>query len=59
VPCRTALPDSRRCQVGNGYRIPGLARAVSTVIRAARSDAKSDVGKGKAPPSRRSQERFA
>jgi hypothetical protein len=45
---------------------PGLARALSTVIRATRSDAKSDAGKGKAPPSRRfksvrcrSQERFA
>jgi hypothetical protein len=51
--CRTALRDSRRCQVGNGYSIPGLARAFSTVIRATRSDAKSDVGKGKAPPSGR------
>jgi hypothetical protein len=51
--CRTALWDSRRCQVGNGYSIPGLASAFSTDIRATRSDAKSDVGKGKAPPSRR------
>jgi hypothetical protein len=32
--------------VGNGYSIPGLASALSTVIRATRSDAKSDVGKG-------------
>jgi hypothetical protein len=52
-------------QVGNGYSIPGLASAFNAVIRATRSDAKSDVGKGKAPPSRRfksgrcrSQERF-
>jgi hypothetical protein len=51
--CRTSLRDSRRCQVGNGYSIPGLASAFSTVIRATGSDAKSDVGKGKAPPSRR------
>jgi hypothetical protein len=45
--------DPRRRQVGNGYSIPGLASAFSTVIRATRADAKSDVGKGKAPPSRR------
>jgi dipeptidyl aminopeptidase/acylaminoacyl peptidase len=35
--------------VGNGYSIPGLASAFSTVIRATRSDAKSDVGKGQSP----------
>jgi hypothetical protein len=51
--CRTALWDSRRCHVGNSYSIPGLAPAFSTVSRATRSAAKSDVGKGKAPPSRR------
>jgi hypothetical protein len=39
--CRTALRDSRRCQVGNGYSIPGLASAFSTVMRATRSDAPS------------------
>jgi hypothetical protein len=50
---RTALQDSHRCQVGNGYSIPGLASAFCTVIRATRSDGKSDAGKGKAPPSRR------
>jgi hypothetical protein len=29
--CRTALRDSRRCQVGNRYSIPGLASAFGTV----------------------------
>jgi hypothetical protein len=53
VPAVLLLRDSRRCQVANGCSIPGLASAFSTVIRATRSDPKSDVGKGKAPPSRR------
>jgi hypothetical protein len=60
------LRDSHRYQGGNGYSIPGLARAFGTILRAIRSDAENGVGKSKAPPSRRfksvrrhSQERFA
>jgi hypothetical protein len=63
--CFASLRGSRHWQIGQPYIIPSLAVIGMVFFRATRSDAKSDVRKGKALPARRvesvrrhSQERF-
>jgi hypothetical protein len=47
---RTALRDSHRCQVGNPYSIPGLARAFGTILRATRSEPRTAWARAKPLP---------